>query len=284
MCGDYKKIWLKCDEYSSDMSFCVLWAWKDYFGYEAAFDGDLVWLRGNKPDLKWLAPAGDWHRDDWAEQLLSHVGERADFVCVPKALVDIWKEQLGSRISAKENLDSFEYLYSVEELATLSGNRHMKRRNRVNKFRRQYDAQYLTLVPEITERVKALQEAWIAEETEYMTPMLAEESRGIIRVLDHWRELGLIGAAIELEGRLIAYTLAEPVTPELIMVHYEKGLMAYHEVYQVINKYFMERGARGFKIANREEDMGDPGLRKAKMAYFPCGFVEKYNVSWNAGA
>ena len=91
------------------------------------------------------------------------------------------------------------------------------------------------------------------------------------------KELDLV---MELDGRLIAYTLAEPVNDDLIMIHYEKGLPEFHEVYQVINKDFCANDAKTFKIANREEDMGDEGLRHAKLAYGPCGFVEKYDVHW----
>ena len=281
---EYKDYWLRCDEYSSDMSFVILWAWKDFFGYEIAWEPDLLWMRQTRPDLRWLAPAGSWHRDDWEKQLLEHVGPEADFTDVPKALVQIWQQQLGAKISAEENRASFEYLYPVEELATLAGNKHMKRRNRVNKFRREHAAQYLTLTPEMTARVKELQASLTHDENEFMTKMLAAEGEGIMRVLDHWTELGLIGGAIELDGRLIAYTLAEPVNDNLIMIHYEKGLPEFHEVYQVINKDFLFYDARSYKIANREEDMGDEGLRHAKMAYGPCGFVEKYTVHWNANA
>ena len=281
---EYKDYWLRCDEYSSDMSFVILWAWKDFFGYEIAWEPDLLWMRQTRPDLRWLAPAGSWHRDDWEKQLLDHVGPEADFADVPKALVQIWQQQLGAKIVAEENRASFEYLYPVEELATLAGNKHMKRRNRVNKFRREHAAQYLTLTPEMTARVKELQASWTHDENEFMTKMLAAEGEGIMRVLDHWTELGLIGGAIELDGRLIAYTLAEPVNDDLIMIHYEKGLPEFHEVYQVINKDFLFYDARSYKIANREEDMGDEGLRHAKMAYGPCGFVEKYTVHWNANA
>jgi hypothetical protein len=280
---NYKDYWLRCDEYSSDMSFIILWAWKDFFGYEISWEPELLWMRQTKPDLKWLAPAGSWHRDDWEQQLLEHVGSEADFVDVPKSLVQIWQEQLGSRITAVENRNSFEYLYNVEELATLAGNKHMKRRNRVNKFRRQYDAKYVTLTPDMTETVREMQKSWTFEENEFMTRMLSAEGEGILRVLDHWQDLGMTGGAIILDGQMIAYTLAEPVTPDLIMIHYEKGLSEYPGVYQIINKDFLYNDARSYKIVNREEDMGDPGLRQAKMAYEPCGFVEKYNVHWNAG-
>lgn len=282
--GEYRAYWLRCDEYSSDMSFVILWAWQDFFGYEIAWEPDLLWMRQTKPCLKWLAPVGDWHRDDWERQLLGHVGPRAEFIDVPKALVEIWREQLGAKISAEPNRAAFEYLYNVKELATLAGNKHMKRRNRVNKFRREFDARYLSLTPEMTGRVRQLQLSWTHDENEFMTKMLAAEGEGIVRVLDHWQELGLIGGAIELDGKLIAYTLAEPVNDDLIMIHYEKGLPEYHEVYAVINKDFCANDAKSFTIANREEDMGDEGLRHAKLAYGPCGFVEKYTVRWDAQA
>ena len=85
---EYKDYWLRCDEYSSDMSFIILWAWKDFFGYEIAWEPELLWMRQTRPDQKWLAPVGDWHRDDWGRQLLEHVGPEADFIDVPKALVE----------------------------------------------------------------------------------------------------------------------------------------------------------------------------------------------------
>ncbi len=282
MLADYKKYWLRCSEYSSDQSFVVLWSWTHFFGYEACWERDLVWMRQTRPDLKWLAPAGDWHRGDWAETLERVVGPEATFVDVPKSLVEIWQAQLGSKITAEADRDSFEYLYNVEELATLVGNKHMRRRNKVNQFRRNYSAQYLTLTPEMTPRVVELQKLWCQEEQCKETDMLDAESEGIYHVLEHWQELGLMGGAIEYEGRLIAYTLAEPVTPDLIMIHYEKALPEFPQAYQVINKDFLFYDARSYKIANREEDMGDPGLRHAKMAYAPCGFVEKYTVRWNA--
>ena len=280
--NDYKKYWLQCEEYSSDMSFVILWAWRDYFGYEISWEPELLWMRQTKPCLKWLPPVGNWRRGDWEQLLLEHVGEEADFTDVPKALVGIWQAQLGSKITALEDRNAAEYLYNMEELATLAGNRHMKRRNRVNKFRRQYAARYLPLTPDMTDRLKELQKQWIIDESEWATDMLRAESRGVLEVLDHWQELNLTGGAIELDGRLIAYTLAEPVDGKTMMVHYEKGLPEYREVYQVINKDFSEIGGKGFAISNREEDLGDPGLRQAKLAYFPCGFIEKYKVHWNA--
>ncbi len=279
--ADYNRYWRRCLDYSSDQSFIVIWSWTEYFGYEARWTDDLIWLRQNRPAPCWLPPVGEWRRDDWQRLLLEEVGPRGHFVDVPKGLVQIWQQQLGSKISAQADRDSFEYLYAVEDLATLAGNRHMRRRNKVNQFRRHYDAQYLSMTPEMTLRVVELQKAWLAEQNLHQYPLLEGEHQAILKVLDHWPELGMLGGVIELEGQLIAYTLAEPVG-ETVMIHYEKALEKYPSAYQVINKDFLFHDGRRFKVANREEDMGDAGLRHAKMAYSPDGFVEKYVVDWNA--
>ncbi len=283
MFSDYNALWHRSLEYSSDQSFIVLWSWSDYFGYEARWTGDLIWLRQNRPFPCWLPPAGEWRQDDWERLLREEVGPQGRFIDVPKGLVQIWQDQLGAKISAEPNRDSFEYLYAVEDLATLSGNRHMRRRNKVNQFRRHYDAQYLTMTPKMTPRVVELQKAWLAEQNLHQYPLLESEHQGILKVLDCWPQLAMLGGVIELDGELIAYTLAEPVG-DTLMIHYEKALEKYPAAYQVINKDFLYYDGRDFKVANREEDMGDEGLRHAKMAYSPYGFVEKYNVIWNADA
>ena len=55
---------------------------------------------------------------------------------------------------------------------------------------------------------------------------------------------------------------------------------AEYDKFTRINKDFCANDAKTYRIANREEDMGDEGLRHAKLAYGPCGFVEKYSVHW----
>jgi Uncharacterized conserved protein len=40
---------------------------------------------------------------------------------------------------------------------------------------------------------------------------------------------------------------------------------------------------QGFKVVNREQDLGDDGLRKAKLSYNPLGFLKKYKVCMQGG-
>ncbi len=45
-----------------------------------------------------------------------------------------------------------------------------------------------------------------------------------------------------------------------------------------INQQFLVNEFSEVEFVNREEDLGIPGLRKAKLSYHPVRFVEKYTV------
>jgi hypothetical protein len=37
----------------------------------------------------------------------------------------------------------------------------------------------------------------------------------------------------------------------------------------------------GIRWVNREQDLGDAGLRTSKESYHPAGFLKKYRVDWD---
>jgi hypothetical protein len=64
----------------------------------------------------------------------------------------------------------------------------------------------------------------------------------------------------------------------MFAVHFEKGIEDYKGIYQFINQAFAQALPSYFKSINREQDLGDEGLRQAKMTYRPSSFVNKYRV------
>jgi hypothetical protein len=45
---------------------------------------------------------------------------------------------------------------------------------------------------------------------------------------------------------------------------------------------FLESLGGRFRYVNREQDLGDEGLRKAKMSYHPVKFNQKYRIALRA--
>lgn len=279
----YLELWKKTSQKSSDYSSGVLLCWERALGYSFAFepDEDLVWIRGKKPDPHYLAPVGRWERGDWADVVRGRFGSCAQFRLVPEALAAIWSEQFGDAMRAVEDRGSWEYLHKVRDLADLAGNKYMRKRNRVNQFTKQNPYNYLEIEPGLLPRIRGFQEAWCESYRIFSSgASIEQESRGIIEnILGNWEALsGLRGGAIEVNGNIVAYTIAEDAGDGTVMIHFEKASLEYNSAFQVINREFLQRGGSGFEIVNREEDMNDPGLREAKMSYHPIGFVKKYTV------
>ena len=100
------------------------------------------------------------------------------------------------------------------------------------------------------------------------------------KIFKNWDQFtGTLGGAILVDGAMVAYTVAEGLTNDTVVIHFEKGDTQYKGVYQPINQMFLANSAGRFSRVNREQDLGDPGLRKAKLSYHPVEFLQKYRVT-----
>ena len=89
---------------------------------------------------------------------------------------------------------------------------------------------------------------------------------------------------ITVDGRIIAYTFGEPFLQNTYLVHVEKAFPEYRGAYQVINQAFVKHILEKYPdtlLVNREDDVGNEGLRQAKMSYRPAFLIEKYSALVN---
>ena len=281
----YIELWKKTPQKSSDYSSGVLMCWERALGYQFAFDDaeELVWIKGTNPAEHHLAPIGDWGAvTDWEGIIRARFGGIARFELVQETLVDIWRARMGAAVRAVENRDAWEYLHKVSELTELSGNKYMRKRNRVNQFRKMNPYEYIPITPSTIPRIAEFQREWCESCREFGGFASIElESEGIIRnILGNWSAMPqLLGGAIETMGRIVAYTIAEDAGDGTVMIHFEKANLSYNAAYQVINREFLIHEGERFETVNREEDMGNPGLQDAKLSYHPYDFVRKYRVT-----
>ena len=105
-----------------------------------------------------------------------------------------------------------------------------------------------------------------------------EEKEALQRCFANWDALKLKGAIIRIYGKVEAFTNGDLVNPRVAHIFFEKANPNIRGLYQAINRDFLMHEFAETEFVNREEDMGLPGLRQAKMEYNPDHFAEKYDV------
>jgi len=278
--SEYSKYFEKCPQKASDYSFVNLWGWAKEYGLDWAWTDNLVWIRQSIPEILYWAPVGPWDGVDWMSCFDEFSGKHASFIRIPEKLLLTWKESFGDRIAVKEERGSWDYLYSISELTELKGKRFHKKRNLLNQFTKNYNFQFVPFDTEAIHMAMAMQEDWCTWRDCEASDVLAAENNAISRVLNSWEKIGgLIGGAIIVNETMAAYTVAESLSADMLLIHFEKGNTDFKGVYQAINQLFLENSDKNYEIVNREQDLGDEGLRKAKLSYHPVDFIKKYRVN-----
>jgi hypothetical protein len=196
-------------------------------------------------------------------------------------LADMWRDRLPQQLTIEDERGNWDYLYSVRDLIELQGNRYHKKKNLVNQFSRNYTFTYLPFGADLVEQAMAMQTDWCTWRDCESSDILTSENRAIFRILKEWRKLaGLFGGALMVDGSMVAYTLAEALTCDTVLIHFEKGDTQYKGIYQAINQQFLANSAGDYTLVNREQDLNDEGLRKAKLSYHPIAYLEKYRVTF----
>ncbi len=278
---EYTSYFVKTPQKAADYSFTNLWGWADYYGLGLAFDNNLCWVYQEKPLPRLWAPLGDWAATDFTAIPFLNDKKRTIYR-VPSKLTEQLKSQFGARVEETESREHWEYLYNQSDLATLSGNKFHKKKNHVNAYTKAYGIDYRPIDDGNIEQVLALQEDWCKWRDCENSPALQAESDVIFRVVGNWNRLpGLVGGALYVEDTMVAFSIGEALDAENFVVHFEKVQPDYKGIYQAMNQTFAANAAAGCQFINREQDMGEEGLRQAKLTYNPVGFLEKSTLVIN---
>jgi hypothetical protein len=278
---DYLKMLARCPQVASDYSFMNLWAWAEDYGLSWAWNDDCVWIRQSRPEPVYWAPVGPWYEIDWHRHLADDPNGEIIFIRIPDKLVEHWQTVLTDRATFEEERGHWDYVYSVSDLIDLKGNRFHKKKNLLNQFVKKYEYTYVPFGPQLIGQAMAMQEDWCTWRDCESSEVLSAENRAVYRVLENWEQLkGMLGGAILVDNKMVAYTVAEALTPQSIVIHFEKGDTQFKGVYQAINQMFLAHSARDFLTVNREQDLNDEGLRKSKLSYNPLEFVRKSRVTF----
>ena len=180
--------------------------------------------------------------------------------------------------------DQYDYIYRRTDLATLHGRHLDAKRNHIHRFRAEHpNFEYRPLTTESFDECRRLTEIWQEEknqndnENENRNETINAELRVMETIFSNWEALGMIGGSIIVDGRMVAFTYGAAVTTDTFDVCVEKADRHVEGAFAIINQQFAEHLPEQYVYLNREEDMGIPGLRRAKLSYHPEKLLT-YNV------
>lgn len=172
--------------------------------------------------------------------------------------------------------DYFDYIYLREDLQHLRGKKYQSKRNHINKFNKLYQHTYQPITREVIPHCLNLEHKWYqANKTSGDAEGLQYENRSIIFALNHFEELNLTGGVVIVNNEIVAFTYGSPINKTTFGIHVEKADVQYEGIFSLINQEFVMHIPEQYIYINREEDLGIPGLRKAKLSYHPTILLEK---------
>lgn len=270
---------------TSELTFTNLFIWRNHYSFQWSLYKDWLCITGmeNEGPIFALEPVGPAGNADIAMMLLEWLSDE-------KKVVHPVIERAGKRfvrelerlpgIAAEEIREHFDYVYLTGDLIDLPGGRFRNKRNYINQFHRTYGSySYEPLEERHIDACMDLQERWCAYRRCDDDLNLLGEWEATREILTNYRALDVTGAVILLEEEVRAFTIGEAMGGDMAVVHIEKADPGIPGLYQLINQQFCARRWKDTRFLNREQDLGIPGLRTAKLSYNPHHFVEKYRVS-----
>ena len=279
---DYNRILFACGERGCEYSFANLFLW----GHQevALFpDGAAIFSHFQGRSV-YPCPIGTGDRKALVEAILQDARERG-IPCRITGITEADKKELETLFPGKflfcHNRDFFDYVYDINDLADLRGRKFQSKRNHFNRFCLEHpDHQVVPITCDLMPQVQEFVEDWYARRRErnpqgdYLLENLA-----MTRTFNHCGQIGMEGIAIMDGGEILALTLASRLSEDTFDVHFEKALDTVPGAYNAVNCQFARYLRLKYpevKYLNREDDMGLPGLREAKLSYRPHHLVEKY--------
>ena len=273
----------------SEFTFTNLFIWKNYYNFLFLEQNNHLIIFSQDYFKNWkksisnldegtffLTPIGPT-----PEKMIINLFEKFDNIEIHRVPKDVIEKVIRDPEYQVLNLDihedrmNWDYIYEIESLINLPGNKFRQKRRWLNKFLEIYNYEFNIISDGLIDKALELQLEWCDQNECQSNEDLIEEQKAIKTALENFNDLGIFGGIIGVDNKCVAYTLGEMINKDTLVIHIEKAHIEYEGSYQAINNLFLKEFGKNVKYVNREQDLGIPGLRRAKEAYKPIRMVEK---------
>jgi hypothetical protein len=268
---------------TSELTFTNLFIWQSHYGYQWSRSRDrLLVVAAVAGGQAWaLPPVGPSPRVDLCRQVL---GWLKDVCGVADPAIERADPRLAAELAGHPEFvvepmrDHFDYVYRADDLINLAGGNYHSQRNHINSLARSHRFRYEPLGAEYLPECLDLSARWCKIKRCEDDLSLMGEWEAVNAALANFQALELTGGVILVNGRVEAFTCGELLNQDTAVIHLEKADPELRGLYAVINQQFCRQAWAGVNFVNREQDLGEPGLRTAKMSYHPHHLVEKFRI------
>lgn len=283
------------DYKTSGLSFSALYMWRNINRFSWQIIGDYMVLAGIShleledgiiepflfPPLTRTGaydPQGVKKAIYEAKKLFEENGYEMAIRLLPDHMTDMIKEACPGELKYIEDRPNYDYVYRRQDLVELKGRDYHGKKNHLNYFHKNYQFEYVPLTSAMAgDAMRFIDEFNQRKEVpEHEMQMLKMEEEAMEDVFRNLEKVGYLAGAIMIDGKIEALSIGGSLNKNTVTVHVEKANVDFRGLYQAINNEFCKNVPPSVKYMNREEDMGIPNLRKAKLSYKPVKLVEKY--------
>lgn len=268
--------------------FCLAEQYGEMF---CEYDNFLYILRSKictKDERVYLFPLGERSNIKQALQnILDDAHENnslVKFETLTKSEKEIVCELFPDKFTVETSDEHAEYVYSIERQEDLSRSGVRNRRQKINKFFREYGerCEILKIEKKHIPFIREFQSIWLKnklesqERSQYYVQTLTENNTAARIALDNFFELGLCGIIIFIDGKVAGYEYGLRLSEDFCDSLQEKGDTQFRGIYRILNYEFIKLCCHGVRYLNVEEDLGIEGLRKKKRFDHPDLMLEKF--------
>jgi uncharacterized protein len=271
---------------TSELTFTNLFIWRSHYRFHWSLYKDwlvIVSLGGEFGTFA-MEPVGPSPRDEITRMILDWMRDEKK---ENKPRIERADERITSEIGGVKGVtieptrDHFDYVYLRDDLVNLAGNKYRSKRNHINQLLRTYSYQYSDLAPDHIQDCIELQEKWCMLRRCEDDLNLLGEWDAVKEILNCYESLDVQGGVVTIENKVMAFTIGQMLNDNTAVVHIEKADPDIPGLYPVINQQFCENNWKNTRYINREQDLGMPGLREAKLSYYPDHMVKKFRITLN---
>lgn len=189
-----------------------------------------------------------------------------------------------SKYVVEEDPDNFDYVYLIDELAGLRGEKYRQKRNEINNFKKKYVCEVKMLDPKDSQtwpRMESVLNLWAARQLKKGNNA-KNDVAAVKRTLQIAGSIKLLIFGFFVDGTLRGYTLVELNQGGYATDLFEHADTSFDGIFPFQrHTVATSLSEMGYKFLNNQQDLGIAGLKFSKEQWNPAFYLKKYTIYQN---